>query len=126
MRARLRPLGFLGLPTALLAAFFLAPMLVMLVIALQFGVLSGATGWTLTNFGDVLGDPLYRDVALTTFEIATVAMLIQLASRSRSPTCSPTRRAGSSSGCCSSSCSPTSSTRWSASTRGGCCSGARG
>jgi ABC-type spermidine/putrescine transport system permease subunit I len=79
MRARLRRLSFLGLPTAILAAFFLAPMLVMLVIALQFGVLSGATGWTLTNFGDILGDPLYRDVALTTFEIATAAMLIQLA-----------------------------------------------
>jgi spermidine/putrescine transport system permease protein len=79
MRARLRPLSFLGVPTAILAAFFLAPMLVMLVIALQFGVLSGATGWTLTNFGDILGDPLYRDVALTTFEIATAAMLIQLA-----------------------------------------------
>ena len=79
MRARLRPLGFLGPPTALLAVFFLAPMVVMLVIALQYGVLSGMEGWTLTNFGDVLGDPLYRDVALTTFQIATIAMLIQLA-----------------------------------------------
>ena len=51
----------------------------MLVIALQYGVLSGSSGFTLTNFTDVLGDPLYRDVALTTFQIATVAMLIQLA-----------------------------------------------
>ena len=49
------------------ACFFLAPMLVMLVIALQHGVLSGEEGWTLTNFSDVLSDPLYRDVALTTF-----------------------------------------------------------
>lgn len=79
MRARLRPLGFLGVPAALLALFFLTPMLVMLVIALQYGVLSGSEGWTLTNFGDVLSDPLYRDVALTTFQIATIAMLIQLA-----------------------------------------------
>ena len=79
MRARLRPLGFLCPPTALLAIFFLTPMVVMLVIALQYGVLSGLEGWTLTNFGDVLGDPLYRDVALTTFQIATIAMLIQLA-----------------------------------------------
>ena len=54
-------------------------MLVMLVIALQYGVLSGDSGFTLTNFTDVLGDPLYRDVALTTFQIATIAMLIQLA-----------------------------------------------
>ena len=42
--------GFLGVPTAILAAFFLAPMVVMLVIALHYGVLSGDTGWTLTNF----------------------------------------------------------------------------
>jgi spermidine/putrescine transport system permease protein len=79
MAGRLRPLAFLGVPAALLAAFFLAPMIVMLVIALQYGVLSGAEGFTLTNFGDILGDPLYRDVAFTTFQIATAAMLIQLA-----------------------------------------------
>jgi spermidine/putrescine transport system permease protein len=79
MRARLRPLAFLGPPVAILAAFFLTPMIVMMGIALQYGVLSGNTGWTLTNFTDVLGDPLYRDVALTTFEIATLAMVIQLA-----------------------------------------------
>ena len=79
MAKRIRPLGFLGLPTAILAAFFLAPMVVMLFIALQHGVLSGDEGWTLSNFTDVFGDPLYRDVALTTFQIATLAMLIQLA-----------------------------------------------
>jgi len=79
MRERLRPLAFLGVPAAILAAFFLTPMIVMMVVALQYGVLSGNEGWTLTNFGDVLGDPLYRDVALTTFQIATLAMLIQLA-----------------------------------------------
>jgi len=79
MRERLRPLSFLGPPTAVLAFFFLAPMVVMLVIALQYGVLSGGSGWTLTNFGNVLGDSLYRDVALTTFQIATAAMIIQLA-----------------------------------------------
>ena len=79
MRARLRPLAFLGVPAGLLAIFFLAPMVVMLVIALQYGILSGNEGWTLTNFGDVLSDPLYRDVAWTTFQIATLAMIIQLA-----------------------------------------------
>ena len=79
MRERLRPLAFLGVPAAILAAFFLTPMIVMMVVALQYGVLSGNEGWTLTNFGDVLGDPLYRDVAITTFQIATLAMLIQLA-----------------------------------------------
>jgi spermidine/putrescine transport system permease protein len=79
MAARLRPLAFLGVPAAILAAFFLAPMVVMLVIALQYGVLSETQGFTLTNFGDVLADPLYRDVAFTTVQIATAAMLIQLA-----------------------------------------------
>ena len=65
-------------PTALLLLLFLGPMIAMLVIALQHGVLSGDSGFTLTNFTDVLGDPLYRDVAWTTFQIATIAMLIQL------------------------------------------------
>lgn len=79
IRSRLRPLAFMSAPTAVLALFFLAPMAVMLVIALQYGVLSGDSGFTLTNFTDILSDPLYRDVTLTTFEIATAAMLIQLA-----------------------------------------------
>ena len=79
MRKHLQAFSFLGIPTAILAAFFLAPMFVMLFIALHYGVLSGETGWTLTNFTTVLEDPLYRDVALTTFQIATLAMLIQLA-----------------------------------------------
>jgi spermidine/putrescine transport system permease protein len=73
-----RPLAFMSAPTALLAALFLAPMAVMAAIALQHGVLSGDSGFTLSNFTDVIEDPLYRDVALTTFEIATAAMLIQL------------------------------------------------
>ena len=76
----LRPLAFLGTPTALLLVLFLGPMLVMLGVALDRGLLDGGVGFnfTLTNFTDVLTDPLYRDVALTTFEIATVAMLAQL------------------------------------------------
>jgi spermidine/putrescine transport system permease protein len=77
-RSPLRALAFMSLPTAVLGLFFVAPMLVMLVIALQYGVLSGESGFTLSNFGDVLGDELYREVALTTFEIATAAMLVQL------------------------------------------------
>jgi spermidine/putrescine transport system permease protein len=77
-RSPLRALAFMSLPTAVLGLFFVAPMVVMLAIALQYGVLSGESGFTLSNFGDVLGDELYREVALTTFEIATAAMLIQL------------------------------------------------
>lgn len=77
-RSLLRPLAFMSAPTALLLLLFGGPMLAMLIISLQYGVLSGSSGFTLTNFTDVLGDPLYRDVALTTFQIATAAMIIQL------------------------------------------------
>jgi spermidine/putrescine transport system permease protein len=78
LRKALRPLAFMTAPTALLLVLFITPMFVMLAIALQYGLLSGDSGFTLTNFGDVISDPLYREVALTTFEIATVAMLVQL------------------------------------------------
>lgn len=75
-----QPLTFLGTPTVLLLVFFLAPMLVMTGVALDRGLLDGGVGFnpTLTNFTDVITDPLYRKVALTTFEIATAAMLVQL------------------------------------------------
>ncbi len=76
----LQPLAFLGTPTALLLLFFLAPMLVMAGVAFDRGILDGSTGFelTFTNFADVISDPLYREVALTTFQIATIAMLVQL------------------------------------------------
>ena len=79
-RRWLQPLAFLGTPTALLLLLFLGPMLVMLGVALDRGLLDGGVGFnpTLTNFTDVITDPLYRDVALTTFEIATAAMIVQL------------------------------------------------
>ncbi|HET6831233.1 MAG TPA: ABC transporter permease [Solirubrobacterales bacterium] len=79
-RRWLQPLAFLGTPTALLLVLFLGPMLVMLGVAFDRGLLEGGTGFnlTLTNFTDVITDPLYLDVALTTFEIATAAMLVQL------------------------------------------------
>lgn len=75
---RLRPLAFISAPTGLLLILFLVPMVVMLAISLEHGVLSGRSGFTLTNFTGILTDPLYREVALTTFIIATSAMLIQL------------------------------------------------
>jgi spermidine/putrescine transport system permease protein len=76
----LQPLAFLGAPTGLLLIFFLTPMLVMLGVALDRGLLDGGVGFnlTLTNFADVISDPLNRKVALTTFEIATTAMIVQL------------------------------------------------
>jgi spermidine/putrescine transport system permease protein len=77
-RSLLRPLAFMSVPTAVLVLFFLTPMLVMLAIALQHGILSGQSGFTLTNFTDIVGDELYREVAWTTLQIATAAMLVQL------------------------------------------------
>ena len=80
LKRLLQPLAFLGTPTALLLLLFLGPMLVMLGVALDRGLLDGGVGFnpTLTNFTDVITDPLYRDVALTTLEIATAAMIVQL------------------------------------------------
>ncbi len=75
----LRPLAFLAGPAGVLALFFLAPMGVMVAISLQHGVLSGQSGFTLSNYSDALSDPLYREVAWTTVQIATIAMVIQLA-----------------------------------------------
>jgi spermidine/putrescine transport system permease protein len=65
-------------PTGLLVVFFLAPMVVLGVISFEYGPLSGQSGFTLTNFTSIISDPLYRRIALTTFEIATIAMLVQL------------------------------------------------
>jgi spermidine/putrescine transport system permease protein len=74
-----RPLAFMSGPAAVLGLLFVAPMVVMLVISLQYGILSGLSGFTLSNYTDALTDPLYREVAWTTVQIATLAMLIQLA-----------------------------------------------
>ena len=78
MRRALRPLAFVSAPAAVLGVLFLGPMLVMLVISLQYGVLSGSSGFTASNFTDALSDPLYREIAFTTLQIATIAMLVQL------------------------------------------------
>ncbi len=75
----LRPFAFLAGPAAVLGLLFLGPMAVMLVISLQYGILSGSSGFTFTNYTDVFGDPLYREVFWTTVQIATLAMVIQLA-----------------------------------------------
>jgi spermidine/putrescine transport system permease protein len=78
MRRALPPLGFMSLPTALLVVFFLVPMVILAVISFEWGPLSGHSGFTTSNFTSIFSDPLYRHVAVTTFEIATIAMLAQL------------------------------------------------
>ena len=77
-RRAIPTLGFMSLPTALLVVFFLVPMVILAVISFEWGPLSGHSGFTLTNFTTIFDDPLYRHVAVTTFEIATIAMLAQL------------------------------------------------
>ena len=77
-RALRRPLAFVSPPTAVLVVFFLVPMAILAVISFEWGPLSGNSGFTLHNFTSILQDPLYRRVAVTTFEIATIAMLAQL------------------------------------------------
>lgn len=78
IRRAVSPLGFMGLPTALLVVFFLVPMVILAIISFEYGPLSGHSGFTFTNFTSIFEDPLYRHVAVTTFEIATIAMLAQL------------------------------------------------
>jgi len=74
----LRPVAFMSLPTAVLVALFLVPMGILVYFSFQYGDLTGSSGFTFSNFTDILGDPLYRKIALTTFEIATIAMIAQL------------------------------------------------
>ncbi|MEZ5077643.1 MAG: ABC transporter permease [Solirubrobacterales bacterium] len=78
LRRLLRPLAFMSLPTAVLIVLFLVPMGILAYFSFEYGDLTGQAGFTLTNFTDILTDPLYRKIALTTFEIATIAMLAQL------------------------------------------------
>ena len=71
----LRPLAFMSLPTAVLVLLFLVPMGILVYFSFQYGDLTGQTGFTFTNFTDILSDPLYREIAWTTFQIATIAMI---------------------------------------------------
>jgi spermidine/putrescine transport system permease protein len=77
-RRLLRPFGYLSLPTILLLLLFVGPMLILAFIAFGFGFASEDGGFTTSNFTAIFDDPLYGHVALTTLEIATIAMLVQL------------------------------------------------
>jgi spermidine/putrescine transport system permease protein len=73
-RRRRRKLGhwsFISLPTVLLVIFFLAPMVLMVQMALLKFPPSTSSGYTWSHFSTVLTDPIYRHIAVTTFEIAT-------------------------------------------------------
>lgn len=77
-RKFLKPFAFMSLPTATLFILFLMPMAILAWFSFQYGDLSGNSGFTFTNFTDILGDSLYREIAWTTFQIATIAMIAQL------------------------------------------------
>lgn len=78
LRKLLRPLAFMSWPTAFLLVFFLIPMAILAVYSFEYGPLTGQTGFTFSNFTDILSESLYARIAWTTFEIATIAMLVQL------------------------------------------------
>jgi spermidine/putrescine transport system permease protein len=77
-RRWVRPFGYLSLPIGLLLVLFLVPMVILLVIALGGGYANTGGTLTISNFTSVLTDSLYGHIAVTTFEIATIAMAVQL------------------------------------------------
>jgi spermidine/putrescine transport system permease protein len=79
MRRRLTPWWLLSAPLVLLGLFFVAPLLTLFLIGFQHNSLFHVGGWTLSNFGTILHTGSYRHIAVTTAEIATATMLVQLA-----------------------------------------------
>jgi len=78
-RSWLQPLAYIASPLGFMLAFFAVPLGVLVVTAFQHASLySSESGFTLDNFRTLVTDPIYRDVALTTVFIATMAMAIQL------------------------------------------------
>jgi spermidine/putrescine transport system permease protein len=83
LRARaaktLRPVAFLTSPMAVLALFFIAPLVILLIMSFRYETLYGfQTGWTLDNFRNLFTDPIYRGVAKDTLIMASTAMAVQL------------------------------------------------
>ena len=77
-RRIMRPLEFMSLPTAILVVLFLVPMVILGVISFEYGPFSAKSGFTVTNYTKIVDTSLYAHIALTTVEIATIAMLVQL------------------------------------------------
>jgi spermidine/putrescine transport system permease protein len=76
---KLRPTAFLTWPMAVLALFFIAPLIILLIMSFRYETLYGfQTGWTLDNFRTLFTDPIYRGVAKDTLIIASAAMTCQL------------------------------------------------
>jgi spermidine/putrescine transport system permease protein len=73
------PWWLLSAPLILLGLFFVAPLLTLFLIGFQHNSLLQVGGWTLSNFSTILHTGSYRQIAVTTFEIATATMVVQLA-----------------------------------------------
>lgn len=73
-----RPAGYLSVPMLVLIVLFLVPMVILFFISIGLGVGYTETAWHFDTYTSIFTDPLYRDVALTTIFIASMAMVIQL------------------------------------------------
>ena len=72
------PWWLLSAPLVLLGIFFVAPLLTLFLIGFQHNSLFNVGGWTLSNYGTIFHTGSYRQIAITTTEIATLTMLVQL------------------------------------------------
>lgn len=75
----LTPWWLLSAPLVLLGLLFVAPLLTLFLIGFQHNSLFNVGGWTLDNFSTIFHTGSYRQIAVTTAEIATATMLVQLA-----------------------------------------------
>jgi spermidine/putrescine transport system permease protein len=75
----LTPWWLLSAPLVLLGLLFVAPLLTLFLIGFQHNSLFNVGGWTVDNFSTIFHTGSYRRIAVTTAEIATVTMLVQLA-----------------------------------------------
>jgi spermidine/putrescine transport system permease protein len=79
IRRGMTPWWLLSAPLILLGVLFLAPLLTLFLIGFQHNSLFNVGGWTLDNFSTIFHTSSYRQIAVTTAEIATATMLVQLA-----------------------------------------------
>jgi ABC-type spermidine/putrescine transport system permease subunit I len=77
-RRALTPWALLTTPVGLVIGLFVAPLTILLLISLEVGPATQTT-YSISNYTDILGDSTYRQVALDTFMIASIAMVVQLA-----------------------------------------------
>jgi spermidine/putrescine transport system permease protein len=78
-RSRGGAFAILFAPVSLLIVLFLVPMLLMVQVSVLVDPFDPASGSTLQHFANVLTDPLNRQIAITTFLIASTAMVLMLA-----------------------------------------------